>query len=170
MKSIIYTAALCLSLTFLFIEQTKGQALFPEKDSVATIPDSLEIIFAQQVSMERCGMFLGQPGDPFTLYQDSATLAEEIKTKRFIGQCKEFKPPEIDFDHYALVGMSFFIDCNGHVFLRVARDSAARVYRIYADIYYGGCRGMTSSEHWLLLPALQEEYKIEITTNRIDDF
>ncbi|MCB0712080.1 MAG: hypothetical protein KDD67_07095 [Ignavibacteriae bacterium] len=139
-----------------------------EADILARLHDSLETIPTSLISMDRCGMFLGRGDDPFTLYQDSATLAREIEEKRFIGQCKDFSPPEIDFEHQTLVGFNLFVDCNGHTRLNVFRDTSSRTYLIHVTLIDGMCRGMTSRSYWLLLPKLQDGYSLNVVTARVE--
>ena len=155
-------------LLFLSSGIAPGQSDLFDPDSPLPIPDSLQHVGTLFTSMGSCGRFILPHDQPFGLWQDSAEPARLVKRLEFIGQCKDFTMPEIDFSRYALIGMDFFIDCNGQVRVSVRNDTAARVYRIFADIHDGLCRGMTSRDYWLLVPALPEGYRVEMVTRRFE--
>lgn len=71
------------------------------------------------------------------------------------------EPPEIDFEHFMLVGDESWADGSASFSYEVQGDTTAQIVIITIIEHYGGGRGMNVFEHWFLIDKMPEEYSVE---------
>lgn len=145
-----------------------GQGSGARTDSLRS--DSLPEVPYRMLSLGGCGMFLVPPEEPFLVFRDSATLAELVESRRFIGQCRDTEVPQVDYTRNAVVGFEFFADCNAELEIALLYDTAAREYRIIVHEAYGGCRALRGVSFWLQIPALKEGESVRLEERRDDEW
>lgn len=146
----------------------RGQNVSVMSDSLRS--DSLELIPYTLLPIEECGLFLVPPGELFLLVRDSATFAELVESKRFIGQCRDMQIPQIDYARHAVFGFDLFVDCNADVEFHLVRDTLLPGYLVLVDTRYGGCRSMRSYTYWLQIPALKDGESVRMEERRHEDY
>ena len=86
------------------------------------------------------------------------SLTTELKEKY---SWLEEDPPEIDFEHFTLVGDESCADCVASFSDAVQRDTTAHSVIITIIEHYGGGRGMNVFDHWFLIKKMPEDFPIE---------
>ena len=113
-------------------------------------------------------MYLVPIGESSITFRDSATLAEHIESKKFIGNCRDVEVPEVDFRNNVVVGFDLFVDCKARVLVNVLKDTLSGEYLVAVDIHDGMCRGMTSYNYWLVIPVDDPSAKVEYVQSKFE--
>ncbi len=73
----------------------------------------------------------------------------------------EEDPPQIDFEHFMLVGDKSWADGVASFSYDVQKDTLAQNVIITIIEHYGGGRGMNIFYHWFLIQKMPEDFSIE---------
>lgn len=81
----------------------------------------------------------------------------------FAGRCGDRPLPDLDFQHYTLLGYPGMEGgCRVEFIPRIHKDPAAMAY-VYelGAVVYGTCKMLNMRENWVLVPRLPEGYTVE---------
>lgn len=161
---------LFLSVVLLAVLPSLLSAQLPDfSDSAKRVfPDSLEHVSYTQLHFGSCGMFLVPIGDGSITFRDSATFAEHIESRKFIGNCRDVEVPDVDFRNNVVVGFNLFVDCNAMVLVSALKDTLRGEYMVAVDVHDGMCRGMTSRNYWLVIPVDDPSAKVDFVETQFE--